>query len=178
MRRCLKRFLPTFYAKRVFSIPLTTLYQKGYRYLFIDLDNTLAAFDEPLPSQLTLAFLQACDHAGFTVTLTSNNKPSRVAPFANACQIPYLASVGKPFSRDILKYCEEKGYAKDKVIVIGDQLLTDVWFANRLGYASLFVEKLVPRDHWPTRINRIIETPIKRYWKRHHQLIPLEENHE
>ncbi len=171
-----RAFTPTFYATRIFDIPLTSLFLRGYRHLFIDLDNTLAAYYEMQPSAITLAFLRACDHAGFTVTITSNNKETRVAPFAHACQVPYLAHVGKPFSRKILKYCEEKGYAKDRIMVIGDQLLTDVLFANRLGFASIFVEKLVHVDHWPTRINRLIETPIKRYLLNKGLLKPLEES--
>jgi uncharacterized protein len=176
MKPRFRAFTPTFYAIRIFDIPLTEVFLRGYRHLFIDLDNTLAAYYEMQPSALTLAFLRACDHAGFTVTITSNNKEKRVAPFALACQVPYVANLGKPFSRKILKYCEEKGYAKDRIMVIGDQLLTDVLFANRLGFASLFVEKLVNVDHWPTRLNRLIETPIKRYLFKKGLLKPLEES--
>lgn len=177
--KCIKkRFAPTFYEKNVFSIALPRLYQLGYRYLFIDLDNTLAAYYEMEPSALTRSFLQACDHAGLMVTITSNNKDQRVAPFAKACGVPYLANLGKPFSRQILKFCEEKAYAKDKVMVIGDQLLTDVWFANRLGFASIFVEKLVKVDHWPTSINRWFERPIKRYLSQKGLLKPVEDHHE
>lgn len=173
-----RRFRPTFYEKSVFAIPLPLLYQLGYRYVFVDLDNTLAAYYETQPSELTKSFLQACDHAGLLVTITSNNTETRVQPFAQACGVPFLANLGKPFSRQILKFCEEKGYAKDRVMVIGDQLLTDVWFANRLGFASVFVEKLVKVDHWPTRINRFFERPIKRYLHRKGILKPVEGHHE
>jgi hypothetical protein len=173
-----KRFAPTFYEKNVASIPLSTLYRMGYRYLFVDLDNTLAAYYEVEPSEFTRAFLQACFEAGFIVTITSNNKEYRVSPFAKACGVPYLANLGKPFSRQILKFCEEKAYAKDKVMVIGDQLLTDVWFANRLGFASIFVDKLVNVDHWPTRINRCFERPIKRYLAAKGLFKPVEDHHE
>lgn len=174
MKRFLNAFKPTFYVPRIFDIPLDKLFQLGYRHLFIDLDNTLAAYYEKKPSALTEAFLLACDQHGFTVTITSNNKETRVAPFAKACGVDYVAQLGKPFSRKILIFCEQKRYAKDKIMVIGDQLLTDVLFANRLGFASLFVEKLVQADHWPTRINRLVERPIKRYLKRHHHFQRLE----
>lgn len=84
-----RRFRPTFYEKSVFAIPLPLLYQLGYRYVFVDLDNTLAAYYETQPSELTKSFLQACDHAGLLVTITSNNTETRVQPFAQACGVPF-----------------------------------------------------------------------------------------
>jgi predicted HAD superfamily phosphohydrolase YqeG len=83
--------------------------------------------------------------------------------------VDYLAKTGKPFKDKLLIFLKQKGYPKDKAIVIGDQLLTDVWLANRLGIKSLFTEKLVAYDHWPTRPNRLIESLLKRRYHRQHR---------
>jgi HAD superfamily phosphatase (TIGR01668 family) len=172
---CFKRFTPTYYAKKLLAIPPSLFAKSGYKVLFIDLDNTLASYDTPLPSQSTLAFIQACIAVGLTITITSNNSEARVLPFAQACGVEALYALGKPFSSKLLKYCQQKGYAKEESLIIGDQLLTDVLYANRLGFDSLFIEKLVAKDHLPTRINRIFEKPIKRYLANHHRLKGMEE---
>ena len=155
------RFQPTFYALKLIDIPPAFFHQHGWVYLCCDLDNTLAPYDEILPRPEVLAWLKRLTASGLKVMIISNNSPKRVQPYAEAAGLSWLAKTGKPFSDKLLKFLTEKGYAKEKVIIIGDQLLTDVWLANRLGLKSLFVERLVRYDHWPTLLNRTIEKRIK-----------------
>jgi HAD superfamily phosphatase (TIGR01668 family) len=173
-RNQLRTFTPTYYHQSVFDIPLHLVKAKGYQYLLCDLDNTLASFRDRQPSAKVKAFLLQCQQLGLNLMLVSNNKETRVKPYADALSIPFLFDAKKPFPTKVLKFLEEKGYPKDKVMVIGDQLLTDVWLANRLGVSSIFVERFVPYDHWPTRINRFFERRIKRQLIRHSLLHPLE----
>jgi uncharacterized protein len=171
----MKRFTPTFYATKLIEVSADFFLGQGIQVLFCDLDNTLAPYDELLPNPAITKWINHLKHAGLTITIISNNKPSRVAPFAQALGLDYLAQTGKPFSGKLLKFLKKKGYPKDKVMVVGDQLLTDVWMANRCGIKSLFVEKLVSYDHLPTKLNRLIESLIKRYLKRHRRLHSWEE---
>ena len=47
---------------------------------------------------------------------------------------------------------------KDKVIVIGDQLMTDIWAANRFGVYNILVNPLKKKtEKWYTKINRKTE---------------------
>jgi HAD superfamily phosphatase (TIGR01668 family) len=162
MKHWYTRFIPRFYLQDIFRLPVRYLYQQGYRHLLFDLDNTLAAYDHLLPSEAVKALIQACQDAGMSVTIISNNKKQRVGAYANALQVGFLEQAGKPKRTKLLNFLTQKGYAKGEVILIGDQLLTDVWLANRLGIASIFVDKRVSYDHWPTRINRFFESKIKR----------------
>ncbi len=166
----MKRFTPTFYAPNLTDVTPAFFLHQGRTIILCDLDNTLAAYDEPLPQARILKWVTQLQKAGITFVIISNNKPARVATFAKALNVDFLAQTGKPFSGKLLKFLAKKGYPKDKVMVVGDQLLTDVWMANRAGIKSLFVEKLVPYDHWPTKPNRIIESWMKRSLKRRHQL--------
>jgi HAD superfamily phosphatase (TIGR01668 family) len=158
----LRRFVPTFYQPLVFSIPLAHLYSIGVRIILCDLDNTLAAFDELKPSKEVFAFVDQCHQLGFTFIIVSNNKSHRVYDYATLLKVPFLSHAKKPFPTKVLNFLNEKGYDKKEVIIIGDQLLTDVWLAYRLGIRSIFVNPLVPYDHWPTRINRFFEKRIKK----------------
>ncbi len=163
MKQRYARFIPSLYLQNIFRLPVTFLYLQGYRHVFFDLDNTLAAYDEMLPSQPVVALCESCKQAGLTVTIISNNKKHRVEPYAAALSIDFLEQTGKPKKTKLLNFLNKKGYAKDEVILVGDQLLTDVWLANRLGITSIFVDKRVSYDHWPTRLNRFFEAKIKRY---------------
>lgn len=166
----MKQFLPTYYAPKLTEVTPAFFHALGVTTLLCDLDNTLAPFDELTPRPAIKTWLETIQKSKLTIAIISNNKPRRVLPFANAIGVESLTKTGKPFSNKLLKFIQEKGYSIDKVMVIGDQLLTDVWLANRLGIKSLFVEKLVPYDHWPTKPNRLIEGCIKKRLLRHHQL--------
>jgi HAD superfamily phosphatase (TIGR01668 family) len=163
------RWQPTFYAPSLLDVTPSFFKNEGVTYLCCDLDNTLAPFDETLPRAKVKKWIQSLQDSGLIFLIISNNKEARVKPYADAIGVDYLSKTGKPFQDKLLIFLEEKGYPKDKVMVIGDQLLTDIWLANRLGLKSLFVEKMVPYDHWPTKPNRFIESFIKRHYHRHHR---------
>jgi predicted HAD superfamily phosphohydrolase YqeG len=51
--------------------------------------------------------------------------------------------------------------------MIGDQLMTDVFGANRMGINSIFVNPISKIEHLPTHVNRYFESKIiKRLNKR------------
>ena len=161
------RWIPTFYAPTLFEVTPDFFQRQHIQYICCDLDNTLAPFDEMTPRPMVKKWVKNLMDAGLTFLIISNNDEQRVQPFAASLGVDYLAKTGKPFQDKLLMFLKQKGYPKDKVMVVGDQLLTDVWLANRLGMKSLFTEKLVAYDHWPTKPNRFIEAFLK---KRYHRL--------
>ena len=168
-RKQTSRFVPTFYAPTLFEVTPEFFQRQHIQYVCCDLDNTLAPFDEMAPRPKVKQWVKTLIDAGLTFLIISNNDEQRVQPFAALLGVDYLAKTGKPFKDKLLIFLKQKGYPKDKVMIIGDQLLTDVWLANRLGMKSLFTEKLVPYDHWPTRPNRLLESLLKRRYHRQHR---------
>jgi HAD superfamily phosphatase (TIGR01668 family) len=166
-RKQTSRFVPTFYAPTLFEVTPDFFQRQHIQYVCCDLDNTLAPYDEMTPRPNVKKWVKTLIDAGLTFLIISNNDEQRVQPFAASLGVDYLAKTGKPFQDKLLIFLKQKGYPKDKVMIVGDQLLTDVWLANRLGMKSLFTEKLVAYDHWPTKPNRFIESFLK---KRYHRL--------
>lgn len=162
-------WLPTFYTSTLFEVTPQFFLQQNIHFVCCDLDNTLAPYDELTPRPKVKQWVTALKEAGLTFLIISNNDEQRVKPFATALGVDYLAKTGKPFKDKLLIFLQQKGYPKDKVMIVGDQLLTDVWLANRLGMKSLFTEKLVPYDHWPTKPNRFIESFLKKRYLRLNQ---------
>ena len=63
------------------------------------------------------------------------------------------------------------GVSQDEVVIVGDQLLTDVFGGNRLGIRSILVMPLVETDLVWTLLNRKIEKFLfKRIEKKHPDL--------
>jgi HAD superfamily phosphatase (TIGR01668 family) len=55
---------------------------------------------------------------------------------------------------------------KEEVVVIGDQLLTDVLGGNQSGFYTILVVPVAQSDGFATRFNRKIERRIMNYFKR------------
>ena len=63
-------------------------------------------------------------------------------------------------TENIFKAIENMGVDKDKVIIIGDQLFTDIWAGSRAGIRSVFVDRLSSAESTFIKIKRCIEIPF------------------
>ena len=68
----------------------------------------------------------------------------------------------KPFSVGIKSAQQKLGLSKNEIVMIGDQIMTDVRGANAAGIRSILVRPIVDTDGWNTRINRFFERRIMR----------------
>ena len=73
----LKKFYPFERAKSVFAIDYNKLYEKGYRGLIFDIDNTLVPHGKDSTPQVDELFVQI-QKAGLKTLLLSNNDEPRV----------------------------------------------------------------------------------------------------
>mgnify|MGYP001144460097 CR=1 FL=1 len=58
------------------------------------------------------------------------------------------------------KILKSYNYKKEEIACIGDQLLTDIWGANRMDFTSILVNPIGKTDFTLTKLNRFIETSI------------------
>ena len=73
----MKLFTPDYYVESYRALDVERLKQHGIRLLVCDIDNTLAAHDEPLPDDAAKAFVKRVRDAGIQVVFISNNKRER-----------------------------------------------------------------------------------------------------
>lgn len=156
----LKRFLPNEYVKDIFHIKAQDLKARGIKGIITDLDNTLVEWDRPEATPEIVAWLFEMKEAGILVTIISNNQEPRVKTFAEPLQIPFIAKAQKPFNKAFKRARKEMGLEKDEVVVIGDQLLTDILGGNRKGLYTILVVPVASSDAAITRFNRRIERRI------------------
>ena len=87
-----KSFYPDCYMNSTYEIDFDTYYEKGYRGVIFDIDNTLVPHGAPADerSQKLFAHLK---ELGFKVVLLSNNKEPRVKMFNDVVKVSYIHNI-------------------------------------------------------------------------------------
>lgn len=145
---------------RIEHIDLLGLWNTGTRALILDLDNTLLAYgDEALP-ETRRKWVRLAQEIGFRLVVVSNNFPERVGRLGEALCVPVVPNALKPLPFAYLRALRLLRTPRNRIIMIGDQLLTDLLGAALLGIDGILTEPLTPRDFPLTRVLRWIERRI------------------
>lgn len=146
----------------IYSVSPAQLKEQGVRAVFSDLDNTLIAWNNPDGTPELKEWMDALQEAHIPLIVISNNSKERVGKAVNSLDLPFVSRSLKPLSFGIDRARKKLNLAKDEVVMVGDQLLTDVAAANQAGIRSILVRPLLNTDKWDTRINRFFERCV---WK-------------
>ncbi|NWO18805.1 YqeG family HAD IIIA-type phosphatase [Leptotrichia sp. oral taxon 223] len=160
-----KIFYPYEYVKNVFSIDYDKLYGKGYRGLIFDIDNTLVHHGDDSTDEVDELF-KYIQQIGFKTIILSNNSEERVKRFLKNINSLYIYDAKKPATLNYLKAIEKLGLKKEEAAVIGDQIFTDIWGANKSGIPSILVEYLRKENETKIGKKRQIEKIILMFYKR------------
>ena len=157
----LKKLIPDYYYNSIYDIPLEELYNKGIRLILTDMDNTLISYNETDPNPKLFEFKNRVLELGFEFILVSNSRKNRVDHFAKLYDIPYVKFSLKPLRRGIrkaLNKVSKNKYKKKEVILLGDQLMTDILAAKRAKINACLIEPIdKTSDIKSTRMNRKLE---------------------
>ena len=167
----LRELFPTDTADSVFTIDYQKLYDLGYRGLLFDIDNTLVHHNDNSTPEVDALFERI--HAiGFRTLMLSNNSEERILRFLRNIDSEYIEEAGKPDPACYHEACVKIGIPEEQVIVIGDQLFTDVRGANRAGIDSILVHFItVPGETW-LGWHRYAEFMILALFRIHRRLKP------
>lgn len=162
----LSRFLPNEHVKSIFDLKPTTLRKRGIKGIITDLDNTLVAWDVKDATPEVIKWFHEMRENDIKVTIISNNNQERVQVFSEPLETPFVYSARKPLSKAFKTVAKEMELSKEEIVVVGDQLLTDVLGGNFAGFYTVLVVPIVETDGKITRINRTIERRILNYMRR------------
>lgn len=152
----LKRFYPDNETGSSYEIDYEMLYEKGYRGIIYDVDNTLVPHGAPADER-ALALFERLREIGFQTVLLSNNKEPRVKNFAEQVGSKYIFKANKPSKSGYEKAMELMGTTKDNTLFVGDQLFTDVWGAKRTGIETYLVKPIHPKEEIQIVLKRKLE---------------------
>ncbi|MCL2254967.1 MAG: YqeG family HAD IIIA-type phosphatase [Lachnospiraceae bacterium] len=159
------KFYPQNYIDSTYNIPFEELYNKGFRGLIFDIDNTLVEHGAPANAKAVELF-KRLKKIGFKTMILSNNNERRVKSFAGSVASNYIHKAGKPKRKNYLKAMEIMGTDIKTSILIGDQLFTDIWGANRLRMNNYLVAQIDKKEEIQIVIKRFFEKPILYFYKK------------
>ncbi len=159
-------FLPNKHVKSIFEITPEYLQAIDKKGIIVDLDNTLIPWNEQYATEPIKQWLKEMEGANIQVIIFSNNNEERVSLFANPIETPFIFRAKKPLKKAFKKAQSLMNLPKDSIVVIGDQLLTDILGGNRVGYYTILVVPIVQSDAWITKINRQTERLILNHFYR------------
>ena len=156
----LEQLFPDLILNEISEIDAATLWQKGYRLLIFDIDNTLVAYHEKDATEKASAFIRFLQEKGFHAALVSNNNRERVERFNKELKLFSVPRAMKPFKRGMKKVMEHFGVPPEKTVLCGDQILTDILGGNRLGLYTILVTPIEINENRFFRIKRRMEAYI------------------
>ena len=158
-------FYPDVYLDSAYEIDFEMLYQKGFRGVIFDIDNTLVPHGAPADER-SIALFDRLRRIGFASVLLSNNKEPRVKMFNDKVHSRYLYKAGKPAKKGYLTAMELMGTGPDTTVFVGDQLFTDVWGAKRTGILTYLVKPIHPKEEIQIVLKRRLEWIVLFFYKR------------
>ena len=133
--------------------------------MILDIDDTLTSHGEPDPQKNCLVWLNNLKVHNIKMILVSNNFQKRVEPFAKKVNLPYIHFGMKPLPFGIIKALKILNSSKQKSVLIGDQIFTDVVAANLYGIRSILTYPLGHSSTFFMRFKRLLEYPIRKSLK-------------
>ena len=145
------------------------LLSRGVKFVFSDVDNTLAPYEVPEPDERIRAWLDSMNDAGITVVLVSNNHSDRIELFNRTLGLAAYADCKKPGKKRLGEIMKTHGAVAENSAFLGDQIFTDVLSARNLGIKiALLVPPIKDKLTLFFRFKRWMEKPIiRKYYKIH-----------
>ena len=156
--------LPTLAVKHVTDITPEMLHVMKVKGMILDVDNTLSRHGCPIPFEGSIEWTHEMRAAGIKVIIVSNNFKKRVSEFAAKYDLPYLYRAFKPLPKGYKQAMHYLHLPPKEIVVVGDQIFTDVLMAKRLGCRAFLVPPIQDRTDWFHRLKRRGERPfLRRY---------------
>lgn len=160
----LEKYYPYEYAQSVFQIDYQKLYDRGFRGIIFDIDNTLVHHGDSSTLEIDDLF-RRIQGIGLKTILLSNNDRERTERFIKNIDTPYICDADKPEPGNYLKAVKLLGIKKEEAVVVGDQIFTDILGANRSKLASILVRFIRLDNEKSIGKRRYLEYAILECWK-------------
>ncbi|AEH51279.1 YqeG family HAD IIIA-type phosphatase [Pseudothermotoga thermarum] len=155
-------FKPDMIVEKVDDIDFEKLIKQGKTFFIFDFDNTLGYWRSSKILDGFEKILQKIKEAGGEVLIASNGKPRKLC--LDGVEVFWRS--GKPFAFKLRKVLKEKGVKNDQIVMIGDQIFTDVLVGKFLKAYTIKVEPLSKKEFFGTKFFRFLELITKPLWKR------------
>ncbi len=148
------------------------LREAGIRALLMDIDNTLAPYEEADPPEQLINWIRTMRESGIRMALVSNNHAPRVERFNRSLGLPAYPDSHKPRRGTLVRAMQKLGVGRSETAVLGDQLLTDAYAGKHIGLRAWIVPPIRDKKNLFFRFKRLCERPFIRKYARLHGYQP------
>ncbi|AZR73617.1 hypothetical protein BBF96_09580 [Anoxybacter fermentans] len=152
-----KYLCPDLFIANILEIKPVYLKEMGVKGIICDLDNTIIPWDEEFLSEEMINWVISLKKDGIRFCLLSNSLHNRVNSIAQKLAIDAVPAAGKPRKKAFLKAIDKLQLSKEKILVVGDQLFTDILGGKRLGLKTILVKPMSEKEFFWTRFMRRLE---------------------
>ncbi|MDR1991531.1 MAG: YqeG family HAD IIIA-type phosphatase [Mycoplasmataceae bacterium] len=139
----LNYFRPTIFIKSYTNLNIFLLKKIGIKMLICDLDNTLSPHFTKWPNKKVINFCNEIRSNDIKLAIVSNNSKKRVLTYTSRLEVDeVIFNAKKPMKRKITKMLTRQNLRPNEVIFLGDQFITDIWTASRIGCKSILVSPI------------------------------------
>ena len=161
----LQMMYPDEYVESTYRIDFQILYQKGYRGILFDIDNTLVPHGAPADDK-AIELFRKLKKIGFQTCLISNNKEPRVKSFCDQVDSKYIYKAGKPLPKGYLEGMDKMRTNQNNTLFVGDQIFTDVLGAKRADLYTILVKPIHPKEEIQIVLKRYLEKIVLFFYNR------------
>ncbi len=152
-----KIFTPTYIYERVDKIPFEILEKHNIKGIMFDLDNTLTDY-KGIMSEEKIEWIKEAKKRGINVCILSNShRQNKIRDLMMKLDINGLNFAMKPMLKGYKYALNLLDVKKENACMIGDQIFTDIWGANRFGIMSILVRPFDENEEFWVKLKRPIE---------------------
>ena len=155
----MNKFIPNMYSKDIFKINYQKLKDKNIKVLLFDFDNTIIEKGNNKLNKKTEYFLKKLKKDFYIYIVSNSLNSKKLELICKPLDISYIGHARKPFKSGY-KRLKLDNIKNNNIAMIGDQLITDIWGANKMNYFSVLIDPITNNEHICTKVNRIFEKLI------------------
>lgn len=156
----MEKYIPDIYVKSIYYIDYETLKEKGIKCILFDLDNTIAPLSLKSPNKKIKDLFIKLKSMGFRLIIFSNSSKARLKPFKDELNVDCAFSCKKPMRSKFDLILKEYRYSMSEVVIVGDNIVTDVLGGNKVGITTILVNPISNKEYISTKISRLYEKYI------------------
>jgi HAD superfamily phosphatase (TIGR01668 family) len=153
-------YVPDMYKKNIYAIDYNKLKNNGIKCILFDLDNTLVPYNEKVPSKKVIELFKKLKTLGFNVIIFSNSGKRRLRKFKEILEVECYYHCRKPSTKKMYEVLNKYSYNQSEVVIIGDQIMTDVVGGNTVGITTILTNPMSKKELIFTKFNRLRERKV------------------
>lgn len=165
IKQIFRKFYPTYKYKSVENIPYSLIEKNNIKLIMLDMDNTIINFDEKKYSKEMKEWAIRMRRNGIKLYILSNSPfGNLVKKVADELGMKYCYNAGKPLLKGFNKIMQIENIEKEYMLMVGDQIFTDILGGNRFGIKTVLVNPIDKKERIHTKFKRPFERIVlKRY---------------